>query len=298
MYGKSTGSTIETGGVQTVYAKGTAEGTTIKQYGILNVKDGGKATGVKQEEGAVLIATTGTGTVIDGTNALGKPFSIKEGQADNVLLENGGQLTVVNETTADHTTIRNGGKLIVNAGGTATGTTIDNGGLMQNAGEDSGTTVKDGGGYELGRYNASSTVKPDYRYYGTAAASGLKVEAGGRAEVYAGTLTGAKVSGANASLTLMTPQTETDGSDLTLSLTGQVSVTEGGRLVVTGTAEGSHRVYVADTGKSPEAGTDLTLVTTGGGDAAFVLGNEGGMVDIGTYEYTLKKDTDNTGGNS
>ncbi|KAB3082013.1 autotransporter outer membrane beta-barrel domain-containing protein, partial [Escherichia coli] len=52
-------------------------------------------------------------------------------------------------------------------------------------------------------------------------------------------------------------------------------------------------------GVSPEAGTDLTLVTTGGGDAAFVLGNEGGMVDIGTYEYTLKKDTDNpAGGNS
>ncbi|KAB3081707.1 hypothetical protein F9222_26855, partial [Escherichia coli] len=55
----------------------------------------------------------------------------------------------------------------------------------------------------------------------------------------------------------MTPQTRAGGSDLTLSLTGQVSVTEGGRLVVTGTAEGSHRVYVADTGVSPEAGTDL-----------------------------------------
>ncbi|WP_261628396.1 pertactin-like passenger domain-containing protein, partial [Escherichia coli] len=67
----------------------------------------------------------------------------------------------------------------------------------------------------------------------------------------------------------------------------------GDRLVVTGTAEGNHRVYVANTGVSPEAGTDLTLVTTGGGDASFVLGNEGGTVDVGTYEYTLKKDTDN-----
>ncbi|KAB3081699.1 hypothetical protein F9222_26890, partial [Escherichia coli] len=67
--------------------------------------------------------------------------------------------------------------------------------------------------------------------YDTAGASGLKVEAGGRAEVYAGILTGATVSGANASLTLMTPQTETADGDRTLSLTGQVSVTEGGRLV-------------------------------------------------------------------
>ncbi|ENY9850662.1 pertactin-like passenger domain-containing protein, partial [Escherichia coli] len=77
-----------------------------------------------------------------------------------------------------------------------------------------------------------------------------------------------------------------------------VAAGQGDRLVVTGTAEGSHRVYVADTGVSPAAGTDLTLVTTGGGDATFGLGNDGGVVDIGTYEYTLKKDTDNTAGNS
>ncbi|KAB3081408.1 autotransporter outer membrane beta-barrel domain-containing protein, partial [Escherichia coli] len=32
--------------------------------------------------------------------------------------------------------------------------------------------------------------------------------------------------------------------------------------------------------------------------ASFSLGNVSGVVDLGTYEYTLKKDTDNTGGNS
>ncbi|KAB3081710.1 hypothetical protein F9222_26845, partial [Escherichia coli] len=111
---------------------------------------------------------------------------------------------VVNDTSADRTTIRDGGKLIVNTNGTATGTIIENGGLMKNVGgEDSGTTVKDGGVYELGRYNAGSADTPDYRYYGSSSASDLSVEAGGRATVYAGTLTGATVSGANASLTLM-----------------------------------------------------------------------------------------------
>ncbi|WP_261628397.1 autotransporter outer membrane beta-barrel domain-containing protein, partial [Escherichia coli] len=56
--------------------------------------------------------------------------------------------------------------------------------------------------------------------------------------------------------------------------------------------------YVANTGVSPSGDTPLTLVTTGGGDASFSLGNVSGVVDLGTYEYTLKKDTDNTGGNS
>ena len=126
-------------------------------------------------------------------------------------------------------TIYQGGSQIVQ--GKATDTTIYKGSLMQNAGgKDSGTTVKDGGVYELGRKATDSPGYP-YQYYGTASASDLTVEADGRAEVYAGTLTGATVSGANASLTLMTPQTKTADGDLPLSLTGQVSVTGGGRLV-------------------------------------------------------------------
>ena len=34
----------------------------------------------------------------------------------------------------------------------------------------------------------------------------------------------------------------------------------------------------------------MTLVKTGGGDASFTLGNTGGFVDLGTYEYVLKSD--------
>ncbi|EFG1229283.1 autotransporter outer membrane beta-barrel domain-containing protein, partial [Escherichia albertii] len=41
---------------------------------------------------------------------------------------------------------------------------------------------------------------------------------------------------------------------------------------------------------SPKTGDPLMLVTTGGGDAAFTLGNTGGLVDLGTYEYALKSD--------
>lgn len=59
------------------------------------------------------------------------------------------------------------------------------------------------------------------------------------------------------------------------------------QLNVTGQATGDFKLFVTDTGASPAAGDSLTLVTTGGGDAAFTLGNAGGVVDIGTYEYTL-----------
>ncbi|HFI3505169.1 TPA: autotransporter YejO [Escherichia coli] len=59
------------------------------------------------------------------------------------------------------------------------------------------------------------------------------------------------------------------------------------QLNVTDQATGNFKIFVTDTGASPAAGDSLTLVTTGGGDAAFTLGNAGGIVDIGTYEYTL-----------
>ena len=59
------------------------------------------------------------------------------------------------------------------------------------------------------------------------------------------------------------------------------------QLNVTGQATGDFKIFVTDTGASPAAGDSLTLVTTGGGDAAFTLGNAGGVVDISTYEYTL-----------
>ncbi len=59
------------------------------------------------------------------------------------------------------------------------------------------------------------------------------------------------------------------------------------QLNATGQATGDFKIFVTDTGASPAAGDSLTLVTTGGGDAAFTLGNAGGVVDIGTYEYTL-----------
>ncbi|HHN6585692.1 TPA: AIDA repeat-containing protein, partial [Escherichia coli] len=127
--GKAEKVLLENGGRLTVVNGTTANNTTIRDGGTLEVWSGGNATGVKQEEGAALIATTFTGTVVKGQNENGE-FSIENGQAEKVLLENGGLLTVVNGTTANNTTIRDGGKLIVNDGGTTRNTGIESGGLQ------------------------------------------------------------------------------------------------------------------------------------------------------------------------
>ncbi|KAB3085026.1 hypothetical protein F9222_24585, partial [Escherichia coli] len=104
-YGGTANSTIiEDGGMQVV-DRGTATGTTIRGGGTLNVWNRGNATGVEQQDGAALVTTTDKNTVVSGENTRGE-FSINAGQADKVLLENGGQLTVVNDTSADRTTIR------------------------------------------------------------------------------------------------------------------------------------------------------------------------------------------------
>ncbi len=64
----------------------------------------------------------------------------------------------------------------------------------------------------------------------------------------------------------------------------------GNLLKVTGQANGSFGVHVADTGVSPTSDAGLLLVKTGGGNADFTLANAGAAVDLGTYQYRLVGD--------
>ncbi len=64
-------------------------------------------------------------------------------------------------------------------------------------------------------------------------------------------------------------------------------------LNVTGKAEGRFGVKVTDSGQSPTADDSLKIIQTGGGDAKFTLANEGGVVDVGTYQYYLVPDDSN-----
>ncbi|ANI21770.1 hypothetical protein AB870_04640 [Pandoraea faecigallinarum] len=65
----------------------------------------------------------------------------------------------------------------------------------------------------------------------------------------------------------------------------------GDLLAVTGNATGAYQLHVRNSGAEPTDLTPLTVVTTGGGGAAFSL--VGGKVDAGVYSYDLRQDGNN-----
>ncbi len=152
---------VNSGGTLSVFSGGVATGPTVNAGGVIAVADGGNASGVFQAAGAALQASTRA--AIAGTNALGA-FSVSGGQANNVLLENGGALTVKSGDISHGTVVNAGGSenvygvaqgTIVNAngalsvfsGGTALQATINSGGSLSvsRGGVASDTTVAAGG---------------------------------------------------------------------------------------------------------------------------------------------------------
>ncbi len=92
-----------------------------------------------------------------GTNRLGQ-FDIKNGIANNMLLENGGSLRVEENDFAYNTTVDSGGLLEVMDGGTATGVDKKAGGKLivsTNALEVSGTNSK-------GQFSIKDGVSKNY----------------------------------------------------------------------------------------------------------------------------------------
>ncbi|BEC36501.1 putative uncharacterized outer membrane protein YejO [Escherichia coli] len=425
VYGAANEATIK-GGRLLVETEGIAIFAVIEKGGLLEVKDGGLAFAVDQKAGGAIKTTTRAMEVF-GTNRLGQ-FDIKDGVANNMLLENGGSLRVEENDFAYNTTVDSGGLLEVMDGGTATGvdkkaggklivstnalevsgtnskgqfsikdgvsknyelddgsglivmegtqaidTILDEHATMQSLGRDTGTRVQAHAVYDLGRSVQNGSIK-----YSSNAISENMVIDNGRANVWTGTMVNVTVRGNEGIIDAMalelnfyTPATllgdvvVSDGASLrthgavdtskadvsieesfwaiiadinninqntrlnlanlvmsdgtvvmmaepvtrssvtasaenfttlttnTLSGNGNFYMRtdmanhQSDRLNVTGQATGDFKIFVTDTGASPAAGDSLTLVTTGGGDAAFTLGNAGGVVDIGTYEYTL-----------
>ena len=118
--GSATGTTINSGGYQNVYVNGNVTKTTITDGGILQVDVGGSASQVTQNSGGAIVANTSA--VLSGTNGKGT-FSIAGGSAVNMLLENGGLLTVFGGHDASDTTVGSDGTLSVQSGGVLRGTT-------------------------------------------------------------------------------------------------------------------------------------------------------------------------------
>ncbi|MCV5057435.1 autotransporter YejO [Escherichia coli] len=425
VYGAANDTTIK-GGRLIIEKDGITIFAAIEKGGLLEVKDGGLAFAVDQKAGGAIKTTTRAMEVF-GTNRLGQ-FDIKDGVANNMLLENGGSLRVEENDFAYNTTVDSGGLLEVMDGGTATGvdkkaggklivstnalevsgtnskgqfsikdgvsknyelddgsglivmegtqaidTILDEHATMQSLGRDTGTRVQAHAVYDLGRSVQNGSIK-----YSSNAISENMVIDNGRANVWTGTMVNVTVRGNEGIIDAMalelnfyTPATflgdvvVSDGASLrthgavdtskadvsieesfwaiiadinninqntrlnlanlvmsdgtvvmmaepvtrstvtasaenfttlttnTLSGNGNFYMRtdmanhQSDQLNVTDQATGNFKIFVTDTGASPAVGDSLTLVTTGGGDAAFTLGNAGGVVDIGTYEYTL-----------
>ncbi|EJL0373692.1 autotransporter adhesin Ag43, partial [Escherichia coli] len=167
--GTATETRINRDGWQVIKEGGTAAHTTINQKGKLQVNAGGKASDVTQNTGGALV--TSTAATVTGTNRLGH-FSVGNGMADNVVLENGGRLDVLEGHSAQNTLVDDGGTLAVSAGGKATGVTMTSGGALI---ADSGATVE--GTNASGKFSIDGI---------SGQASGLLLENGGSFTVNAG----------------------------------------------------------------------------------------------------------------
>ncbi|EPO4611042.1 autotransporter outer membrane beta-barrel domain-containing protein [Escherichia coli] len=128
--GSATSTTINSGGVQFVNG-GSATGITISSDGELYVDSGGVASKVIQNSGGVII--TDTLAVLSGTNVNGS-FSISNGSAVNMLLENGGAMEVYYGTYASNTTVGSDSIMVVSRGGVATDTFVNGGTLSVSSG--------------------------------------------------------------------------------------------------------------------------------------------------------------------
>ena len=118
--GSATDTTVNSGGRQNVYIDGNVTETTITSGGMLQVEAGGSASKVTQNSGGAVV--TNTSAVVSGTNDNGS-FSIAGGSAANMLLENGGYLTVFDGHQASDTMVGSDGTLDVRSGGVLYGTT-------------------------------------------------------------------------------------------------------------------------------------------------------------------------------
>lgn len=198
---------INEGGWQVVKAGGAAGNTTINQNGELRVHAGGEATAVTQNTGGALV--TSTAATVTGTNRLGH-FSVGNGMADNVVLENGGRLDVLEGHSAQNTLVDDGGTLAVSASGKATDVTMTSGGALI---ADSGATVE--GTNASGKFSIDGI---------SGQASGLLLENGGSFTVNAGGQASNTTVGHRGTLTLAAGG----------SLSGRTQLSKGASMVLNG----------------------------------------------------------------
>ncbi|EKR5650868.1 autotransporter outer membrane beta-barrel domain-containing protein [Escherichia coli] len=157
--GSAVSTTLNSGGDQYINDGGSATSTTINSGGYLSVSGGGTAVDITQNSGGAIFTTTDA--TLSGTNINGS-FSIANGSASNMLLENGGTLYVNSGHQATSTTLNVGGSQFINEGGSATSTTV-NGGYqtVYSGGSVTNTTINTGGTQNISGGSVTDTTLND-----------------------------------------------------------------------------------------------------------------------------------------
>ncbi|HGN9373027.1 TPA: autotransporter outer membrane beta-barrel domain-containing protein, partial [Citrobacter pasteurii] len=167
-------------GTQYVFSGGSVTSTIINSGGSLYLNSGGSAVDITQNSGGRI--STDTGATLNGTHSNGS-FSIAGGSANNMLLENGGSLDVLNGHQATGTTINSGGNMRVSSGGSATSTTINSGGYQYVYGSATDTTIHDGYQYVYGSAT-STTINNSGTHYVHGSATDTTINDRGTQYVY------------------------------------------------------------------------------------------------------------------
>jgi autotransporter passenger strand-loop-strand repeat protein len=153
-HGRTTSTTVSSGGREIVYSGGTASATVISSGGSAVVSSGGTASGAAVLSGGVESVTT---SGIDrGATVSGGGDQAVFGSAANAVLR-GGRQDDHGRTTS--TTVSSGGREIVYSGGTASATVISSGGsaTVSSGGVASGAVIS-GGKLEIASGGKAGTV--------------------------------------------------------------------------------------------------------------------------------------------
>lgn len=309
------------GGEQSVHLHGLVRGAIINHGGMQNI-DSGYAIGT-------IINNGGEQNILTSVNSLNI-----EGIAEMTTVNNGGVQFVnagayayktdisggklVNSGgRVEHTNLNEGA--MYNIGGRDNDTVV-NGGIYYLGTDEANKLFDNSKSVRLTVNNATANI-----YAGTLEGN-ITVNNGGKLTLASGTSTeNANVTIADSGVMYFANSADTDANKYTMNAmtlnggsvhygkTGFASLTlsslegngsfymntdmsrlQGDSLTVTGKANGEYGVYVADTGVSPKSDASLQLIRTGGGDASFKFLNEGQVVDIGTYQYSLKSEGNGT----
>ncbi len=269
---------VKAGGAQYVHAGNTANATLVEANGLLQVTRDGTARDVDQRTDAILVLETQS--TVTGSNSLGT-FSIDNGLARDVLLENGSRLLVLTGHGAEDTSVRQS-SLSVEEGAWLGGITrLDEAELLlQGEGlsaSSSGELQVNGSRFE-GRINASDlAVQLD---------SSSHWSVSGDSHVGALRNDGTVEFAGTPQPTTLTVEGDLEGQGR-FAMRSNLAMAEGDLLQVLGQTHGSHTLMVEDSGLEPASADALRLVDGNGGDGAFAL--LGGHVDAGAFRYTLQK---------